>query len=101
MDAQELLAPDTGAPLGRSRARVLGLLRQARAPLGTREVAGRCELHPSTARFHLDALVDAGLATRTPQPRTAPGRPSIASRRSAAARPGSAATACSPRCSAA
>lgn len=77
MDARELLAPDAGVPLGRSRARILGLLRDAGAPLGVQDVADRCELHPSTARFHLDALVDAGLATREPQPRGAPGRPSI------------------------
>lgn len=78
MDPRELLAPDTGAPLGRSRGRVLELLREAGAPLGVQEVADRCGLHPSTARFHLDALVEAGLASREPQPRAAPGRPSIA-----------------------
>src|SRR5215468_4440510 len=64
MDARELLAPDAGVPLGRSRARVLELLREAAAPLGVQEVAERCGLHPNTARFHLDALVAAGLATR-------------------------------------
>jgi predicted ArsR family transcriptional regulator len=77
MDARELLAADVGVPLGRSRARVLSLLRGAGAPLGVQEVADRSGLHPNTARFHLDALVDAGLATRDPQPRAAPGRPSI------------------------
>jgi len=85
MDARELLAPDAGAPLGRSRARVLELLREAAAPLGVQEVAERCGLHPNTARFHLDALVAAGLATRDrgPRPNPAaghpgrPGRPAI------------------------
>jgi len=78
MDLQALLAPDTGAPLGESRARVLDLLRFARRPLGVREVAEQTGLHPNTARFHLDALVGAGLATRNAQPRSSPGRPSLA-----------------------
>ena len=73
MDARELLAPDAGAPLGRSRARVLELLREAAAPLGVQEVAERCGLHPNTARFHLDALVAAGLAIRDRGPRPNPG----------------------------
>ena len=86
MDERELLAPDAGAPLGRSRARVLELLREAAAPLGVQEVAERCGLHPNTARFHLDALVAAGLATRDRGPRPGypvagppgrPGRPAI------------------------
>ena len=73
MDERELLAPDAGAPLGRSRARVLELLREAAAPLGVQEVAERCGLHPNTARFHLDALVAAGLAIRDRGPRPNPG----------------------------
>jgi predicted ArsR family transcriptional regulator len=79
MDARELLAPDAGVPLGRSRARVLELLREAAAPLGVQEVAEHCGLHPNTARFHLDALVAAGLATRErgPRPNPAVGRPAI------------------------
>jgi predicted ArsR family transcriptional regulator len=75
-----LLAPDTGSPLGQSRARVLDLLRAAGSPLGVQEVAGRAGLHPNTARFHLDGLVEAGLASREPQPRATPGRPSMAYR---------------------
>jgi predicted ArsR family transcriptional regulator len=85
MDPREILAPDAGVPLGRSRARVLELLREADAPLGVQEVAERCGLHPNTARFHLDALVAAGLATRDRGPRRnpaagqlgRPGRPAI------------------------
>ena len=73
MNARELLAPDAGAPLGRSRGRVLELLREAAAPLGVQEVAERCGLHPNTARFHLDALVAAGLAIRDRGPRPNPG----------------------------
>lgn len=77
MDVQGLLAADTGAPLGESRARVLDLLHAAGKPLGVQEIAERSGLHPNTARFHLDALVSAGLATREPQPRETPGRPSM------------------------
>ena len=80
METQALLAPDAGAPLGESRARVLDLLRAAGGPLGVQEVAEQAGLHPNTARFHLDALVDAGLAAREPQPRETPGRPSMAYR---------------------
>ncbi|MGH3192007.1 MAG: helix-turn-helix transcriptional regulator [Streptosporangiaceae bacterium] len=80
MDMQALLAPDATAPLGESRARVLDLLRAAGRPLGVQHVAEQAGLHPNTARFHLDALVDAGLATREPQPRETPGRPSMAYR---------------------
>ena len=80
MDVQALLAPDTGSPLGQSRARVLDLLRAADSPLGVQEVADRTGLHPNTARFHLDGLVEAGLATREPQARVTPGRPSMAYR---------------------
>jgi predicted ArsR family transcriptional regulator len=80
MDVQALLAPDAGAPLGQSRAHVLDLLRAAGSPVGVQEIAGRAGLHPNTARFHLDALVDAGLAARAPKERTTPGRPSMAYR---------------------
>ena len=78
MDPQALLAPDAGPPLGASRARVLGLLHAAEGPLSVQQIAGQAGLHPNTARFHLDALVDAGLARREPQPRATPGRPSVA-----------------------
>jgi predicted ArsR family transcriptional regulator len=77
MDLQALLAPDTGTPLGESRARVLDLLRFAGRPLGVQEIAEQTGLHPNTARFHLDALVDASLATREAQPRPSPGRRSM------------------------
>jgi predicted ArsR family transcriptional regulator len=80
MDVQALLAPDAGAPLGQSRAHVLDLLRAADSPAGVRDIADQAGLHPNTARFHLDALVDAGLAARAPKERTTPGRPSMAYR---------------------
>ncbi|MDR3080298.1 MAG: helix-turn-helix domain-containing protein, partial [Streptomyces sp.] len=69
MDVQSLVAPDAATALGKSRARVLDLLRAAGRPLGVQEVAEQAGLHPNTARFHLDALVDADLVSREPQPR--------------------------------
>jgi predicted ArsR family transcriptional regulator len=95
VDTRELLAPDIGAPLGRSRGRVLELLRTADTPLTVADVARRCGLHQNTARFHLDALVAAGLAARDPglaardpgpgpgHGHAAPGRPAIGYRASA------------------
>ena len=80
MDLEALLAPDAGTGLGPSRARVLELLRETESPLGVQDIADRTGLHPNTARFHLDGLVEAGLATREPQARAAVGRPSMAYR---------------------
>jgi predicted ArsR family transcriptional regulator len=77
MDAERLLAPEDGPPLGRSRASVLDMLRAADRPLGVREVAQRLGLHTNTARFHLEALAAAGLAVREPEDRQIPGRPRI------------------------
>lgn len=80
MDVRALLAPDAEPPLGQSRARVLDLLRAAGSPLGVQKVADQARLHANTARFHLDALVDAGLAARAPLARSKPGRPGLAYR---------------------
>lgn len=80
MDVQALLTPDAGPPLGQSRAHVLDLLRATGSPVGVQEIADRAGLHPNTARFHLEALVDTGLAVRAPIERTTPGRPSMAYR---------------------
>jgi predicted ArsR family transcriptional regulator len=77
MDVQALLAADAALPLGRRRAEVLELLRAADSPLGVKQVADQVGLHPNSARFHLDALVEAGLAARAPQARPSPGRPSM------------------------
>jgi predicted ArsR family transcriptional regulator len=77
MDRQAVLAADAAPRLGTSRAHVLELLRAASGPVGVRELAGQAGLHPNTARFHLEGLADAGLAVRAPQPRAAPGRPSM------------------------
>jgi predicted ArsR family transcriptional regulator len=78
MDVKALLAPDARPSLGQRRSDVLDLLCAVGAPAGAREIADRLGLHPNTARFHLEALVDAGLATRATQARTVPGRPSLA-----------------------
>ena len=77
MDTEQLLAPEDASPLGRSRADVLDMLRAADGPVGVREVAQRMGLHPNTARFHLEALVEAGLAVRETEERETPGRPRI------------------------
>jgi predicted ArsR family transcriptional regulator len=77
MDPEQLLAPEGTSPLGRNRADVLDMLRAADGPLGVREVAQRMGLHQNTARFHLEALVEAGLAVRETEDRETPGRPRI------------------------
>ncbi|HEX7163440.1 MAG TPA: helix-turn-helix domain-containing protein, partial [Trebonia sp.] len=77
MDADQHLAPEENLPLGRSRADVLDMLRAADQPLGAREVAQRTGLHQNTARFHLEGLVEAGLAVRETQDRETPGRPRV------------------------
>lgn len=77
MNAEQLLAAEDASPLGRSRADVLDMLRTADGPLGVKDVAQHMGLHPNTARFHLEALVEAGLATREAEDRETPGRPRI------------------------
>lgn len=77
MVSRELTREDaSGDPaLGASRARVLAVLRAGRTPLGVSEIAARVGLHANTARFHLDALVEQGLAERATEDRDVPGRP--------------------------
>jgi predicted ArsR family transcriptional regulator len=86
MVAERLLAPEAreeGPSLGRSRAAILDMLHGADDPLDTSEVARRTGLHPNTARFHLEALVEAGLAARETEDRQTPGRPRIGYRAAA------------------
>lgn len=64
-------------PPGTRRAEVLGLLRESERPLSAADVAAVSGLHLNTARFHLDGLVEDGLAERTAEPRDVPGRPRI------------------------
>lgn len=61
--------------LSSARARVLALLREAGRPLGIAEVGERLGVHPNSARFHLDALHDAGLIDSELERRPGPGRP--------------------------
>lgn len=79
----QLLGSEDSSPLGRSRADVLDMLRAADTPLGAREVAQRMGLHPNTARFHLEGLVEAGMAVRETEERETPGRPRIGYRATA------------------
>ena len=69
--------PIEGPTFGQSRARVLAILHEARSPLGVGEIARRLRLHPNTTRFHLDALIKAGLVERGTEDRDKPGRPRL------------------------
>jgi predicted ArsR family transcriptional regulator len=75
MSEQVLTDPEPRPVFGESRARVLDVLRAAGEPVAVQEVADQVGLHPNTARFHLDGLVDAGLAERHSEARAQPGRP--------------------------
>lgn len=74
---RDLLGSDPSTPpaLGKSRTRVLAVLQDAGMPLGVADVGSRVGLHPNTARFHLDALVEAGMVERVVEDREQPGRP--------------------------
>ena len=63
--------------VGETRGRVLDVLCTADEPLAVRDVAERVGLHSNTARFHLDKLVEAGLAVRRAEERNHPGRPRL------------------------
>ena len=54
---------------------MLTALSDAPRPLGVGEVAEQVGLHPNTARFHLEGLVEAGLVERAVEAREQPGRP--------------------------
>jgi predicted ArsR family transcriptional regulator len=82
-----LTDPDPAGGLGQSRRGVLEALRAAGVPLGAQQIAERTGLHPNTARFHLDGLVDAGLAERQAEEPTGPGRPRVVYRANAADTP--------------
>lgn len=70
-------------PKGRRR-EVLKLLRASATHMGVAEIAASLDVHPNTARFHLDVLVDTGLAERVEMLPVGPGRPPLVFR----ARPG-------------
>jgi len=61
--------------LGDSRSQVLSALRAADGASSVTDIAQCVGLHPNTARFHLDGLVEQGLAQRETEQREVPGRP--------------------------
>lgn len=63
--------------LGATRRRVLDELQTENAPLGVATLAERLTLHPNTLRFHLGALIDAGLAERQLETSHRAGRPAV------------------------
>lgn len=69
--------PATTPLLGPTRTRVARALRDGAEPLGAVQVATALGLHPNSARFHLEALVEEGLAERHEEERTSPGRPRV------------------------
>ena len=64
-----------GQRFGPSRSRVLAVLQDLGGPATAAQVADRLGAHPNTARFHLEALVAAGVVSRQREERTTPGRP--------------------------
>ncbi len=60
---------------GGKRTHIIQILRDTKEPLSVNDVAQKVGVHVSTARFHLESLVDAGLAIRKTQGRDTPGRP--------------------------
>lgn len=56
-----------GHGLGRTRARILQVLLNSSDPATVNSLAKQLGLHPNSARFHLDGLVEAGYATKSPK----------------------------------
>ncbi|VEG46643.1 transcriptional regulator [Mycolicibacterium flavescens] len=59
------------------RDEVLAALRAAGTPLSVLDVAVRLSIHPNTARFHLEALLERGRVEMIKPSRTKPGRPPL------------------------
>ncbi|GAT10922.1 transcriptional regulator [Mycolicibacterium novocastrense] len=59
------------------RDEVLTALRAAGTPLSVLDVAERLSIHPNTARFHLEALLERGRVEMIKPSRTKPGRPPL------------------------
>jgi predicted ArsR family transcriptional regulator len=75
--------PAPGAPEVRGRRQlILDMLRASDAPLSVNAIAEALSVHPNTARFHLDALIDAGRVDRVLGDIAGPGRPPIVYRAS-------------------
>jgi predicted ArsR family transcriptional regulator len=73
----ERRSDDPAHGLGPSRARVLALLQEANEPMTAAAAGARLGLHVNSARFHLDALTEDGLALRRKEERSSPGRPRV------------------------
>ena len=67
--------PDPAEALTPGQARVLGVLKRSRSALTLAEVSARTDSHENTVRPQLDALIERGLATRTPAESGRRGRP--------------------------
>ena len=77
MTTTSLIDPATAVTVGGRRAEVLARLHEADRPLSVTDIAEATGLHLNTARFHLDGLVNDGLAERSTEERNLPGRPRI------------------------
>ena len=63
-----------GSDHGGRRTHIIQILRDAKEPLSVVQVADMVGIHANTARFHLESLVDAGMATREAEASAQPGR---------------------------
>jgi predicted ArsR family transcriptional regulator len=72
---EKLTDPDSAVVFGEMRSRVWAVLQRFGRPVTVGEMAQQIGLHSNTARFHLDALVEAGVADRANENRDRPGRP--------------------------
>jgi predicted ArsR family transcriptional regulator len=81
MTPTEVPAPGGPEVQGR-RQLILAMLRASGTPLSVNAIAEALSVHPNTARFHLDALVDAGRVERLLSDIAGPGRPPIVYRAS-------------------
>ena len=60
-----------------SRVTLINELRTADGPVDAHHLAEICELHVTTVRFHLEALIAAGLVSATTAPSSGRGRPRL------------------------
>ncbi|MFC9328000.1 helix-turn-helix transcriptional regulator [Kitasatospora sp. NPDC057015] len=60
-----------------ARRALLATLTEAAGPLGAEQLAGALDLHVTTVRHHLTALVEAGLVEVRPEPAAGRGRPRL------------------------
>ena len=70
-------AADQGRRVAGRRLEVLARVRAAGRPASIAELAEQLTVHPNTVRFHLDALLAAGLVRRVHGERRVPGRPAL------------------------